>query len=105
MGASLCFRDVVIKIWHLFPFLEYARLWVSFLAWEKNAGPEAVGDGSCLFPRLFGMRRREHTNSRLVWTTKQDPVLTITAGAAAATEHNSSSDFRAGDQAPRDVKR
>lgn len=74
-------------------------LWVSSLAWEKNAGREAVGDGAYLFPQLFGMRR----SSRLVWTTKQDPVLTITAAAAA--EHNSSSNFRAGDQVSRDVKR
>lgn len=41
---------------------------------------------------------KEPTSSRLVWTTKQDPVSTITAAAAAATERNSSSNFRAGDQ-------
>lgn len=57
-ALALCFRDVVTKIWHLFPFLAYARLWVSSLAREKNAGREAVGDGAYLFPQLFGVRRR-----------------------------------------------
>lgn len=46
---------------------------------------------------------KEPTSSRLVWTTKRDFVSTITA--AAATEHNNSSNFRAGDQTSRDVKR